>query len=159
MLSWQVGSRECFSKDLLSPKVEYESGFGATLITARSIGSAWPSKIQLRAQEPLCSALAGDAGVFVPSGWLCHSHHYPWVWVAGWEASSLSHWGAGISTAKPLPHPRATAQCTEQQDQPRGYLIPITRDTSGRPSDAHGWAGCTHHPPLPALRLGQALHK
>lgn len=68
VLSWQVGSRECLSKDLLPPKVEYESGFGATLITARSIGSAWPSKIQLRPQEPLRSALAGDRGVFVPLG-------------------------------------------------------------------------------------------
>lgn len=159
VLSWQVGSRECFSKDLLPPKVEYESGFGATLITARSIGSAWLSKIQLRPQDPLRSALAGDTGLFVPPGWLCHGHCIPWGWVAGWEASSWTQWGAGTSTAKPLPHPRATAQCMEQQDQPRGHPSPITEDTMRRPSDAHGQAGRTRHPPLPALRLGQALHK
>lgn len=52
-----MGSRGCFSEKLLPPKVEYESGFGATLITAGSIGSARPSKIQLQPWGPACSAL------------------------------------------------------------------------------------------------------
>lgn len=56
-LCQRMGSRGCFSEKLLPPKVEYESGFGVTLITAGSIGSARPSKIQLQPWGPACSAL------------------------------------------------------------------------------------------------------
>lgn len=57
VLGRRTGSGGRFSEKLLPPKVEYESGFGATLITAGSIGLARPSKIQSQPQEPSCSAL------------------------------------------------------------------------------------------------------
>lgn len=57
VLGRRTGSGGHFSEKLLPPKVEYESGFGATLITAGSIGLARPSKIQSQPQEPSCSAL------------------------------------------------------------------------------------------------------
>lgn len=58
-----MGNRGCFSAKLLPPKVEYESGFGATLITTGSIGSAWPSKIQLQPRGPACSALPAHSAL------------------------------------------------------------------------------------------------
>lgn len=63
MLYQTMGNRECFSENLLPPKVEYESGFGATLITTGSIGSAWPSKIQLQPRGPACSALPAHSAL------------------------------------------------------------------------------------------------
>lgn len=63
ILCQTVGSRGCFSAKLLPPKVEYESGFGATLITTGSIGSAWPSKIQLQPRGPACSALPAHSAL------------------------------------------------------------------------------------------------
>lgn len=63
ILCHTVGNRGCFSEKLLPPKVEYESGFGATLITTGSIGSAWPSKIQLQPRGPACSALPAHSAL------------------------------------------------------------------------------------------------
>lgn len=77
ILCQTMGNRGCFSEKLLPPKVEYESGFGATLITTGSIGSAWPSKIQLQPRGPACSALPAHSSlpaclweVHAPSLWM-----------------------------------------------------------------------------------------
>lgn len=175
ILCQTMGNRGCFSAKLLPPKVEYESGFGATLITTGSIGSAWPSKIQLQPRGPACSALpaclwGGTCSLCVDapqSHWpstggetpSCIQSQHPTCSVLAGDMHSWSRAADGDAPASPvLPtgtHPSAPfhTQCMEQVCGPGPTLHPGRKP--GNPQEGRVALVTCRQPLLcPAMRGG-----
>lgn len=129
---------------LLPPKVEYESGFGATLITAGSIGLARPSKIQSQPWGPVGSALYC---LFSPRLPVFGEAHAPWLQVL----SNICCPSTQTQEVGPYPAHGASTPFTQPL---QGTRIPRGRAADGNAAalqDTASPARGTLHAPEPLL--------